>query len=53
MTLNEFKHSDLYSCLKITKELIYTSAQFCYSVLLGLFKFTFWVGKKTYNYIAK
>ncbi len=53
MTMTEFKHSDLYSCLKVAGELAVASSKFIYSIGRTLLKFTFWIGKKTYNYISK
>ncbi|MGF1752778.1 hypothetical protein L4C33_04175 [Vibrio makurazakiensis] len=53
MTINEFKHSDIYQCLAVAGELSLSIGKFAFSVSKVIVKSIYWVIVKAYQYVAK
>lgn len=53
MTINEFKHSDAYTCIKVGGELMYSMGRFIVQFTKAILKGFAWIGKKTYRYVMK
>lgn len=53
MILSDFKHTDFFQILKVTKELIISVTNFTIKLSLSTFKFFIWILVTTYNYVMK
>ena len=53
MTLSDFKHTDIFQILKVSKELIISVTNFTIKVSLSIIKFSTWILVSTYNYVMK
>ncbi|EHN70619.1 hypothetical protein VFSR5_1020 [Aliivibrio fischeri SR5] len=53
MILSDFKHTDIFQILKVSKELIISITKFTIKLSLFAFRLLAWTAKSTYNYVMK